>query len=236
MAEKTLYDILEVSETASDEAISAAYARLSKRLAADAADAQPDSDASLRYTAVREAFLTLGDPHKRARYDRRLRTEWLAPPPAPFWRLSRTVPILLCLAIAASYLWHDRRQQQALLESQKAIAAAKAREEAAHAESERLRLEREAQAVSAAKADEQQRRARESELRAFESTQRERDRENQAALERERAAKLVAEAQRQRAAQQAAQQAAAAAERQLARDKAELCRIERERYGKALSC
>jgi curved DNA-binding protein CbpA len=162
VAEKTLYDILEVSETASDEAIRAAYERLFNRLATDAERERPDSDASLRFIAVREAVLTLGDPQKRARYDRRLRTEWLAPQPAPFWKLSRAVPLLLCVALVASYLYHDRRQQQALLELQKAIAVERTREEAARTE--------------------------------------------------------------------------VAAQQQVARDKAELCRLERLRYGKALSC
>lgn len=236
MAEKTLYDILEVSQTASDEAIRAAYERLVARLIREASGKSPDDSESLRLLALREAFLTLGNPQKRAQYDRRLAAEWLAPKREPFWSVSRAIVVLLALAVGAIYLWHDRRAQTAALEAQKAIAAEKTREEAARLEAERLRLEREAQAArtaaNEAKLADEQRRARDADLRAFESSQRTRERENQVAAERELAAKRSAEAQRRRD----AEQAAAAARQQVARDMAELCRLERQRYGKALSC
>jgi hypothetical protein len=51
-------------------------------------------------------------------------------------------------------------------------------------------------------------------------------------MDRERSANLHAEARRRNEEQQAAR----LAQQQLARDKAELCRLERARYGRAISC
>ncbi len=64
MAETTLYDILELSPTASSDEIKAAYRQLSKQVHPD----QGGSGALFRL--VREAYETLSDDNLRAEYDR----------------------------------------------------------------------------------------------------------------------------------------------------------------------
>lgn len=70
MAGKTLYDILELSLSASPESVRSAYERLSAKFAADSLN----PDAKLRADATTEAFLTLSNPAKRAQYDKTLAT------------------------------------------------------------------------------------------------------------------------------------------------------------------
>ncbi|MEN3111215.1 DnaJ domain-containing protein [Uliginosibacterium paludis] len=69
--EKTLYDLLEVSTSASTEAITAAFERLKANylegtLRSDRLD--PDT----HFNLIKDAFQTLSNPELRARYDRRL--------------------------------------------------------------------------------------------------------------------------------------------------------------------
>lgn len=64
---KTLYDILEVSQSASADAIRAAYERLSAQLRRAITADEPD--AVVRLTAVKQAFDVLSNPDRRKRYD-----------------------------------------------------------------------------------------------------------------------------------------------------------------------
>ncbi|RIX48303.1 MAG: hypothetical protein D3M94_05295 [Rhodocyclales bacterium GT-UBC] len=66
----TLYDLLEVNQTASAETIAANYRRLHAKSAEQAANG--DQDATNLLIALREAFSTLSDPQRRQRYDARL--------------------------------------------------------------------------------------------------------------------------------------------------------------------
>lgn len=69
MSTRTLYSILEVSETASPSTIRAAYDRLS----AQWDPTRPfnnDAEARVRYAQIKNAYATLGDLRKRAAYDR----------------------------------------------------------------------------------------------------------------------------------------------------------------------
>ena len=72
MAESTLYDVLEVSSSASADIIDAAYQRLAEKFdpARDANTYRPH--ARVQLDAVKQAYLTLGDAEKRALYDRKL--------------------------------------------------------------------------------------------------------------------------------------------------------------------
>lgn len=68
----TLYDVLEVSEYASEETIRAAYRALTRKY-------HPDADSSYaaqsRFTAVQKAYEVLGDIGARRRYDRQRHTD-----------------------------------------------------------------------------------------------------------------------------------------------------------------
>ena len=71
MSEQTLYEILEVSEKATPDKIRAAWTRLSVKWD----PLRPhnyDHEARMRYEQIKDAYVTLGSPHKRAAYDRRL--------------------------------------------------------------------------------------------------------------------------------------------------------------------
>src|SRR5690242_16613018 len=71
MSEQTLYEILEVTEKATPDKIRAAWTRLSVKWD----PLRPhnyDHEARTRYEQIKDAYVTLGSPHKRAAYDRRL--------------------------------------------------------------------------------------------------------------------------------------------------------------------
>ncbi len=68
MAGKSYYDILGVSKTASEEELKSAYRKLAKQYHPDLNKNNPD--AANKFKEVSEAYETLGDPKKRANYDR----------------------------------------------------------------------------------------------------------------------------------------------------------------------
>lgn len=63
---KTLYDLLELSQSASQDAVIASY----QRLAAKVADSDPDAENKRKF--LDEAFSTLSQPARRTRYDNTL--------------------------------------------------------------------------------------------------------------------------------------------------------------------
>src|SRR5262245_56199843 len=93
VAERTLYDILEVSNTASAETIRAAYQRLAEKF-----DATGSADARFQYEAVKDAFFTLSNADKRAQYDRKLELRSAAAIRnvevlEPFWTLPKLIVV-----------------------------------------------------------------------------------------------------------------------------------------------
>lgn len=63
---KTLYELLELSQTASQEAVVSSYQRLSAKIA----DSEPDAENQRKI--LHQAFSTLSEPARRARYDKTL--------------------------------------------------------------------------------------------------------------------------------------------------------------------
>jgi curved DNA-binding protein CbpA len=233
MAGRTLYDVLELSSSASSESIRAAYERLSAKFDPGRPENANRPDVRLLADAVKEAFLTLGNPAIRAQYDKKLATR--SQPPVeileesePFWTIPKLTALVLIVMIGAGFYYKNKRDENRLA-AEKAIATAKAKEaeETAKAEAERTRLELVKQQQERV-LDEQQRRERDMALRQFSSQRTTGDRSDQQRTQQER----IAEQQRQREEAQATRAAAL----QAAREKAELCRLERQRYGRAISC
>lgn len=247
MAERTFYDILEVSHTASSEIIFAAYERLLAKFDPASPANADNAGARMQHDAVRQAYFTLGDAQRRAQYDRKLQlrsfTPVSAPALEPFWTLPKMlIAGLIVLALGGFYFKHQR--DQARVEAEKAIAVAQAKEAEekarAQAEAERLAYQREQNAERRERMEAARlRRERDADVRQFQRDARMAEhasRFNNAydrSMERSDEARRRAEENRVKREEM---QAAAAARQQLARDKAELCRMERERYGRALSC
>ncbi len=248
MAERTFYDILEVSNTASSETISASYERLAAKL--NPADEANVGNAAVRlqFDAIRQAYLTLSDADNRAQYDRKLALRNFTPVQPvevldSFWTVPKMlIAGIIVLGLAGFYFKHQK--EQARLEAEKVIAVAKAREAETKArvdaETERLALQRESERERAERFEAARlRNERDSDVRQFQRENRVNEITNRvystmdrAQMQGEVSAKRTEELRIKR--EEA--QATAAARQQLARDKAELCRIERERYGKTISC
>jgi len=236
MAAKTLYDILELSSSASTEAILAAHDRLAAKYDPDRAENRSNPDARIRHEAVKEAFLTLSNTAKRAQYDK---TVAQAQPKIfnvevvePFW----TVPKLIILAVVlliGGGAYYKHKQFETRVAAEKAIAEAKAKEAA-----EQARLEAEQARLAAQREREEKmeqlraRREQDATIRQMNSERRVITSIDQSAARREAMDQRRVEAQRQNE----ERRAAIAAQQRADREKAELCRLERERYGSAVSC
>jgi curved DNA-binding protein CbpA len=248
MAERSFYDILEVSNSASQDAIEAAYKRLAEKFDPASPVNAGNAAARLQYDALRQAYMTLGSADNRAQYDRKLALRNIVPVRAaevlePFWTLPKLIVLgVIVLGIGGFYFKHQK--DQARLEAEKVIAVAKAKEaeENARAETEaqRVAMQMERDRERAERMDAmRQRRERDADLRQVQRDIRSHEISGRVygAMDR---AQAQNEDYRKRAEESRVKreemQAAAAARHQLARDKAELCRIERERYGNAISC
>ena len=237
MADKTLYDILEISSGASPEMVRTAYERLSAKFDPDSAANQGNAAAKVQSDAIKEAFFTIGNPEKRAQYDKKLEARARATFQnvtivEPFWTMPKMIVLALVVIFGGGY-YYKLKQTEARLAAEKVIAEAKARESAekARAETEQARLVFQQQQQERM-AEERARREGEQALRQLSSEQRVQSRSTDMSEVRQRQEQQRAESQRQREEQMAAN----AARAQAARDRAELCRMERERYGRAISC
>jgi len=215
---KSLYDLLEVNESASQEAIAAGYKRLHAGYSQLATNGEEDAGNQL--IAIREAYGTLSNPERRRRYDEKLAARLVAG--ESFDRPRQSFMKLLILAatvglLALGYGKYQSEQEKARLERERIVAATKA----AELEAQKAREEK-----AAADQAERQRRADE----AVERNERARDiaygnqitrgvqyGESQLRLEQQRAEQQRANAERQRVNE---------ANRQLVKDKAYLRELE----------
>lgn len=138
-----LYELLEVSQSASAETINANYQRLHAAYSEKAASG--DNDGTNFLIALREAHSTLSNPERRKRYDEKLAirdTEQLLaddPPLArPFFKALVIVGLIGVCGIG--YAKYQAEQEKAHAERERAIAEAKI----AQAQAEKKRLEEEA--------------------------------------------------------------------------------------------
>lgn len=245
---KTLYDILEVSASASPEAIRSAYERLSAKYDPDRDEHRGKADIRMHFDAVKEAFFTLGSPEKRNRYDRSLTPAATPYDPSitdgePFWTFSKLAILALVFLIAGGWYMQGKREE-ARLATERAVAEARAKEAEAKAKAEADAVEKERLAMQQDRELERKRALQEMRTRSeFERAQRNLDRERQRQEFSERVAQdrqarqQTTEAQRREFERQRAEATSIAeARHRAAREKEELCRIERQRYGKAISC
>lgn len=126
MAAKTLYEVLEVAQSATPETIEAAYKSISARLRVRAE--RDREGAAILQTAVDDAYRTLSNPELRKRYD----ASRAAPRPQPIyavevvederpWFIRYAVPLIaLAIAITGGYFYQSHaKEQRALAETHK---------------------------------------------------------------------------------------------------------------------
>ena len=241
---KSLYDILEVSTSASPEAIRAAYERLSARLDPLIADNQGKEEARLAYEAVKDAFFTLSDPRKRERYDRNhggriepaiTRMEVVP----PFWTLPKLIAVALVVLIGGGW-YYKHREVEARLAAERAVAEARAKEAeakakaAAEAAAQARLLERQEQ--DRLRREPMTRNELESARRSYEAERRRQETTDRYAQDRQAREKQMRADREENQRQRAEAAAVAEARARAAREREELCRIERERYGRSYSC
>lgn len=244
MADKSLYDLLEISPKASSETVRDAYERLSEKFNPFNADGSFNSDKKIRQDAIKEAFFILGSPEKRAKYDQD-RIEKLSgtapiPQSSPTWSFTSLLLVLLALG-TSGWFYHQHREAEKLIAQERAFAEAKTRElaeaermrvERIRTESEKSKMGRQSYREIIQSPEERARREHEMTLRNYTNEQRFASQQMEYQVRRDANEQRRSEDIRRRE----EQQAESAARAQAAREKAELCRIERERYGTSVSC
>lgn len=248
MAESTLYDVLEVSSAASVDAIDAAYQRLVEKFDPAKAENAHKPHVRVQLDAVQQAYLTLGDAEKRALYDRRRIMQGanvsayaatLSPEHEPFLSVPKML-IVGAIVIGVTGFYFKHQKEQARIEAEKVIAVAKAREAEAkvRADADQERIARQIERTERMESA-RLRAERDADLRQFQRDARVNDATSRAysAADRDQSRRddSYKRTEEMRIKREEAQ-ATAASRQQLARDRAELCRIELERYGKYISC
>jgi curved DNA-binding protein CbpA len=244
---KTLYDVLQVSSKADSEVIAAAYARLSAKLDGD------------ELKAVKQAYEVIGNGERRAAYDTKLQQQPATPPYAraeyrgraasvfmEWWQSPRMLGMILFIVILAaaalyvSYLRNERRTEVA----KEAVTVERVKVEAT-AKTDERRVENEtrnADAYNEIVHQSMELNRRNYEQRIEESRARIVAEEDRLRLQRERQQLTRENAQFDKGQslraedRQAEDRQDAIGQRQLQREREELCRIERARYGRAISC
>lgn len=224
--QKNLYDLLEVSATASPDSIAASYRRLHARFA-ELQGGSEGEDATNQLIALREAYSTLSNPERRAAYDEKLASRAIAEQAQMSEPRSHAKLLVLLALIGACGFGYARYQsnlaQQAVLEREKAAAEVRLAEIEAQRERERVERERYAARQAESQREQDERRAR---------YERERDQEYGRQVSRDlQRQEAAAQYEKQRDEQRKVreeQQRQNEAERRLAQDKATLRRMEAE--------
>ena len=143
---KNLYDLLELSQSASQEAINAAYLRLSSKISGT------DPDSENRKNLLDDAFSTLSQPALRRRYDASLNTAYVSESNSggiSFFKL--LIVALLIAACGLGYAKYARDQEYARLERERVAAEARKAALLAEEEREQIRAENERRAGGVAR-------------------------------------------------------------------------------------
>ncbi|MFT3734022.1 MAG: hypothetical protein QM776_03190 [Rhodocyclaceae bacterium] len=165
---KTLYDLLEVSQSASNEAIHAAWERLEIKIAAGMTP--PDGLTVATYHALlKDAFLTLSNEQRRADYDRRLKggsstgsaaISYVDNEPGMSFKTKAVAALILVILAVMGYRWYLNIEQERLR-----IRAEQVRIEQQRLEQEQARQAREDERRDSYAADSARRDAQEDERR-----------------------------------------------------------------------
>lgn len=140
---RTLYDILEVSENASQEVIHAAYSRLSEKLKSKIANEHaPDAEILLR--ALTDAFRTLSSPQSRNRYDASLAAKIAVyEDDEPFWTKTKIALMSVIMIVAfGAYAKHSREVEREQTERARIVAEQAEKDRLAKLEAEHAQLAR----------------------------------------------------------------------------------------------
>ena len=250
---KTLYDVLQVSQKADIEVIDAAYTRLQSKHESD--------DVMLK--ALKQAYDTLSDPARRASYDQRFVSE-VIPPSAAFrsdlahasdgwWRSSLFAKVAVCVAlliVGGMYMNYSKHNKEV------SVSRAATSNDSRRVDNERVYVDRSmdnqgravdnqgravdnvGQALQRNANVQDQAEARNSRTldvitaRSQEESSR-RDEAVRLAKERQEVQLASARANEQRRKEDYDRRVA---QQQIARDRAELCRLEQQNYGRNISC
>jgi curved DNA-binding protein CbpA len=109
MPGQTLYEILEVRQTASQVAIRAAWERLSAQWD-PVRPYNTDAEARTRYAAIKDAYATLGNPQKRAAYDKKLNAVSKPSVSKPSGATSKFAIVFLVVLAIAGYSYTGKRE------------------------------------------------------------------------------------------------------------------------------
>lgn len=141
---RSLYDLLEVSEIASNEVIHAAYSRLSEKLKTKIANENaPDTEVQLR--ALTDAYRMLSNPQSRQRYDASLAMKNVVyEEDTPFWTKTKVAifSVITILAVGA-YAKHNQTIEREQTERARIAAEQAEKERQVKLEEEKDRLARE---------------------------------------------------------------------------------------------
>lgn len=141
---RTLYEILEVSESASQEVIHAAYSRLAEKLKSKIArEDAPDAEVLLKATS--DAYRTLSNPQARQRYDAALATKNVVYEEyVPFWTKTKiALASVMMVIVFGVYAKHSRDIEREQTERARIAAEQATKEKQAKLDEEKDRLERE---------------------------------------------------------------------------------------------
>lgn len=217
----TLYDLLELSRTASQEAILSSYQRLSAKVS------DSDPDAENKRKILTEAFSSLSEPARRLRYDKTLADASISPDAVVFDEDS-TSPLkkllfagLLITLCAFGYNKYSKDKEAAFIEKERARTA----EVLAAAQAEQAEL-----LAAKMSRDEQLRQDRQQRYEAEVARQQGAQISQTIAYAEERARKESESQARmqQREQENAQRKEQAEAQNRLARDKAQLRQLESE--------
>ena len=140
MPGQTLYEILEVRQTASQVAIRAAWERLSAQWD-PVRPYNTDAEARTRYAAIKDAYATLGNPHKRVAYDKKLNAVSKAPISKRSGAMPKFALVLLAALTIAGYNYSGKREQASIDTAKAAVAEGELNEVESNAKIELARVE-----------------------------------------------------------------------------------------------
>lgn len=141
---RSLYDLLEVSEVASNEVMHAAYSRLSEKLKSKIA-LENSTDSEIQLRALTDAYRTLSNPQSRQRYDNSLAMKNVVyEEDAPFWtKIKQVIFGVIALLAVGAYAKHSQNIEREQTERARIAAEQAEQDRQAKLEEEKERLARE---------------------------------------------------------------------------------------------